>query len=196
MQLAALSASSDRAVQYFDMASARRPELTATENDARRSFLRKVGAVIGARQKPAEMQKVLHAAVDAQPSSNWWRAASLEGLADGVLRRKPDPASLKSVQDVLFRLFENPATPIRRAALNLLQASNVGEGAGYQRALQRSLTAAADRSIDSEQRADAISFLALVRPSDHLELLKRLVDVQEPAPSPDGCNACAGQDSG
>jgi putative membrane-bound dehydrogenase-like protein len=183
MQLAALSASSDRAVQYFDMAAARRPELTATENDAHRSFLRKVGAVIGARQKPAEMQKVLQvAAADGQPGSSWWRAASLEGLADGVLRRKPDPASLKGFQDVLFRLFENPATPIRRAALNLLQASNVGEGAGYQRALQGSLATAAGRSIDSEHRADAIAFLALVRPGDHVELLRRLVDVQEPAP--------------
>ena len=183
MQLAALSASSDRAVQYFDMASARQPQLTGTESDARRSFLRKVGAVIGARQKQAEMQKVLQAvAADAQKESGWWKAASLEGLADGVLRRKADPASLKSLQDPLFRLFENPAAPIRRAALSLLQASNVGEGAAYQRTLQRSLTAAADRSVDSEQRADAIAFLALVRPGDHVELLKRLVDVQEPAP--------------
>jgi putative membrane-bound dehydrogenase-like protein len=184
MQLAALSASSDRAVQYFEMASARRPELTATENDARRSFLRKVGAVIGARQRPAEIQKVLQtaAAADTQPGSSWWRVASLEGLADGVLRRNPDPASFKGVQDLLFRLFENPAAPVRRAALKLLQASNIGDGAGYQRALQRSLTAAADRSLDSEQRADAISFLALIRPDSHLELLKRLIDVQEPAP--------------
>jgi putative heme-binding domain-containing protein len=183
MQLAALSASSDRAVQYFDMASARRPEVTAAESDARRSFLRKVGAVIGARQKPAEMQKVMQAvAGGTQPGSTWWRAATLEGLADGILRRKPDPASLKSVQDLLFRLFENPATPIRRAALNLLQASHVAEGAGYPRVQQRSLAAAADRSVDAEQRADAISFLALVSPGDHLELLKRLVDVQEPAP--------------
>jgi putative membrane-bound dehydrogenase-like protein len=182
MQIAALSASSARAVEYFAMASARRPELTGAESDARRSFLRKVGAVIGARQKPAELQKVLlAAAADAQPGSRWWHAASLEGLADGVLRRKPDPALLKSVQDVLFRLFENPATPIRRAALNLLQASNVGEGAGYQRALQRSLSVAGDRSLDGDQRADAISFLGLVRPGEHLELLKRLVDVQEPA---------------
>jgi putative heme-binding domain-containing protein len=183
MQLAALSASSDRAVRYFDMASARRPELTATENDARRSFLRKVGAVIAARQKPTEVRKVLQAAAaDTQPGSTWWRAASLEGLSDGVLRRKPDPTLLKSVQDLLFRLFESPATPVRRAALNLLQASSAGEGAGYQRALQRSLAGAADRSLDSEQRADAISFLALVHPADHLELLKRLLDVQEPAP--------------
>ena len=129
------------------------------------------------------MQKVLQAvAGDTQKESSWWRAATLEGLADGVLRRKPDPASLKSLQDPLFRLFENPAAPIRRAALSLLQASNVGEGAAYQRALQRSLTAAADRSVDSEQRADAIAFLALVRPGDQVELLKRLVDVQEPAP--------------
>jgi putative heme-binding domain-containing protein len=183
MQLAALSASSDRAIQYFDMASARRPELTGTESDARRSFLRKVGAVIGARQKQAEMQKVLQTvAADAQPASGWWKAASLEGLADGVLRRKADPASLKSLQGLLFRLFEKPAAPIRHAALTLLQASNVGEGAVYQHSLQRSLTAAADRSVDSEQRADAIAFLTLVRPGDHVELLKRLVDVQEPAP--------------
>jgi len=183
MQLAALSASSDRAIQYFDMASARRPELTGTESDARRSFLRKVGAVIGARQKQAEMQKVLQAAAaDSQPVSSWWKAASLEGLADGVLRRKADPASLKSLQDLLFRLFENPAAPIRHAALSLLQASNVGEGSAYQHSLQRSLTAAADRSVDSERRADAITFLALVRPDDQVELLKRLVDVQEPAP--------------
>lgn len=194
MQLAALSASSERAVQYFEMASARRPELTATESDARRSFLRKVGAVIGARQKPAELQKVLQAAaVDAQPSSSWWRAASLQGLADGALRRKPDPALLTGVQDVLFRLFESPVTPIRRAALNLLQASKFDEGVSYHRTLQRSLATAGDRSLDSEQRADAISFLALVRPGDHLELLKRLVDVQEPAPVQMAATAALGR---
>jgi len=181
MQIAALSASSDRAVQYLEMALARQPELTATESDARRAFLRRVGAVIGARQKPPEIRKLLEAAAaDLQPASSWWRGASLEGLAEGLRQRKPDPGSLKSVQDLLFRLFENPSAPIRRSALNLLQGSQVGEGAGYQRALQRSLAVAADRSVDSEQRADAVSFLALVRPGDHIELLKRLVDVQEP----------------
>ncbi len=121
MQIAALSASSDRAVQYFDMASARRPELTAAESDARRSFLRKVGAVIGTRQKPAEMQKVLQAAAAETRSRVRLGGAlpALEGLAEGVVRRKRDPASLKGVQELLFRLFENPAAPIRRAALTL-----------------------------------------------------------------------------
>ncbi|MCI0621188.1 MAG: c-type cytochrome [Acidobacteria bacterium] len=182
MQIAALSASSDRAVQYFDMAAARRRELTAAESDARRSFLRKVGAIIGTRQKPAEIQKVLQAAAsEAQAGTTWWRAASLEGLAEGVNRRKTEGTALKGAQELLFRLFGSHSTPVRRAALSLLQAGNIGDGAAYQRTLTRSLAAAGDRSGDSEQRADAVSFLALVHPHEHFGLLKKLIDAQEPA---------------
>ena len=133
MQIAALSTSSDRAVQYFDMASARRPELTAAESDARRSFLRKAGAVIGTRQKPAELQKVLQAAAnETQPGSTWWRAAALEGLAEGVVRRKRDAAALKGVHELLFRLFESQAASIRRSALTLLEISGVSTSTSVQ----------------------------------------------------------------
>ncbi|HEX2523736.1 MAG TPA: c-type cytochrome, partial [Terriglobia bacterium] len=187
MQVAALSASSDRAVQYFEMAATRQLELTAAESDARRSFLRKVGAVIGIRQKPAEMQKVLQAAAnDTQPGSIWWRAAALEGLAQGVVRRKRDGAALKEVHELLFRLFESPAAPIRRSALTLLETSGASAGTSYQYAQRilsaevRSLAAAGDRMLDSDRRADAVAFLAMIAPEKHRGLFEKLISPGEP----------------
>ncbi len=181
MQIAALSASSDRAVQYFDMASARRPELTAAESEARRSFLRKVGAVIGTRQKAAELQKVLQAAAsETQPGSTWWRAAALEGLAEGVVRRKRDAAALKGVHELLFRLFESQAASIRRSALTLLDISGVSTSTSVQRAEARSFAAAGDRTLDSDRRADAVAFLAMCNPEQHRLLFEKLITPGEP----------------
>ncbi len=181
MQIAALSASSARAVQYYQLAAARKPELTGTDSEARRSFLRRVCTMIGARQKPEEMRRVLTVADgDSRLETAWWRAASLEGLAEGIARRQSDPSPLKETRELLLRLFENPAVSIRRAALVLLRAASLQDSRDYQRALSRYLTVAEDRKADSDFRADSVAFLALLQPEQRRKLFEKLVDPQEP----------------
>lgn len=180
MQIAALSASSGRAVQYFQMAAARKPELIRAESDARRSFLRRVCAIVGARQRADEVRRVLAvAAGDSGSETAWWRAASLEGLAEGVARRKGE--ALHGTQELLFQLFESPFAPIRQAALGLLQTGGVPDNPAYRRALGRSLALAEDRKADTDLRAHSVTFLALLQPEERRGLFEKLVGPQEPA---------------
>ena len=114
MQIAALSASSDRAPQLFRAAAA----FTDTETSARATFFRQVTAVIGARRHSAEIRQVLTTILNSSPTGEtsgaseprerrgaagvpaservggsggakppgkeWWRTAALEGLAQGL----------------------------------------------------------------------------------------------------------------
>ncbi len=117
MQVAALSASSDRAPQLFKTGVARlgssartghgppasvggeevdEDEGQAAEKNGRAAFFRNVCSVIGARKQPAEIQGVIQTvAAPAASRSDRWRAASVEGLARGLRqarRRSPQPA--------------------------------------------------------------------------------------------------------
>jgi putative membrane-bound dehydrogenase-like protein len=165
VQAGALSAGSDRALPLLESAPAEKP------TEARAAFFRLVSSVIGARGQPAEIRRVLQK-VDAAPDphAEWWRAASLEGLAAGI--RKGQERALPA--DVLLKLFNGPAPAVRRAALRLLERA----GPPPASALQRAAATAADETGDPGRRADALGLLALGPPQEGL--LKKLVDAREP----------------
>ena len=181
MQLAALSASSARASQYFEMA--RKSRLTGMETKGRRSFFQKVCSVIGARQNVAEIQLVLKTVADRQSAdAEWWRAASLEGLARGVRGKSLETTALKSSQELLLKLFEGPSGSVRRASLQLLKVIGLPAGPAKEKTLKRAVAAAADESANPELRADAVGLLALAGSESQAPLLKKLVDPKEPEP--------------
>jgi len=181
MQLAALSASSARASQYFEMA--RKSGLARMETKGRRSFFQKVCSVIGARQDVAEIQLVLNAVANTQSAdSEWWRAASLEGLARGARAKSVDTAALKASQELLLKLFESRSNSVRSASLQLLKVIGLPAGPAQEKALKRAVADAADESANPELRADAVGLLGLGGFDNQAALFKRLVDPKEPEP--------------
>ncbi|PYV38081.1 MAG: hypothetical protein DMG06_26505, partial [Acidobacteria bacterium] len=73
--------------------------------------------MIGARQDVAEIQLVLNAVANTQSAdSEWWRAASLEGLARGARAKSVDTAALKASQELLLKLFESRSNSVRSAS--------------------------------------------------------------------------------
>src|SRR5437867_859509 len=109
VQVAALSSASDRALALFESGT------TSTKTEGRVTFFRQVCSVIGARQKDAEISKVLQKVASANdPRAEWWRAASLEGLASGM--RRWDKRPRLSV-NILLKLFSDPSPSVRRASL-------------------------------------------------------------------------------
>jgi putative membrane-bound dehydrogenase-like protein len=177
MQLAALSASPDRAPQLFQAARA----FTGRQTEARTNFFREVSAVIGAGQKPEEIGRVLEAvARSSKPEASWWRAASLEGLAMGLRGRH---AKLDAGRDLLVRMFEEPDKPVRRACLQVLAAVGLPKSPAALAAEKRAETAAADQAADPDLRADSIALLSLANPAGQREdLFKRLINPKEPEP--------------
>ncbi len=189
MQVAALSASSDRAPQLFQSAGA----FTARKTDARANFFHLVSAAIAARKKPAEIRGVLETVVRSsnKSDSSWWRTASLDGLAQGLggfgqgrgrraAGRNEGLAHENLGQDLLLKLYEGPDADVRHASLRLLAITGLPASAAS--IIQRSAVTAEQADADPSLRADSIGLLALADAASHEELFKKLIDPKQPEP--------------
>ncbi len=188
MQIAALSASSDRAAQLFPSVAA----FTDKHTDARARLFQQIGVVIGARRKPVEVRQVLTTVLrNSNTDSSWWRAASLDGLAQGLgVSRPTSPPASNLGGDLLLTLFERSDAEVRRAALRVLAATGLPPRAAP--LLRRVAATAQAGSNDPALRADSIGLLALgdpqapvvgVGPHDKLNneaLFKTLIDPKQP----------------
>jgi len=182
MQVAALSAPSARAVQYFELATTR---FTDKESKGRAAFFERVCSVIGMRGDREEIRRVVtrvasHPEVDSA-GSDWWRGASLDGLAQGARAKGAEAiAALQGGQDSLLGMFESGKGPVRHATLQLLAVGGLPNNAATARALKRAEAVAADRQADAGARADAVALVALANPGAEESLFEKLIDPQEP----------------
>ncbi len=168
MQVAALSASSERALALLESL----PAGQATEGRA--GFLRLAASVIGARARPAEVQRLL---ARAAREADWWRAPVLEGLGTAFrARRGRWPGG---GQNVLLRLYGSSSAAVRRAALRLLEVAGVPAGHA---AVARAASTAEDLQADQELRADAVGLLALAGGTSHQALFRKLIEANQPEP--------------
>ena len=176
-QIAALSASSDEAPRLYQKAVS----VEVHETPGRVSFIRQVSSVLGARHKPAEIQNVLEkVARSEQTNAEWWRTASLEGLALGMRGRAAASDGFSAGQPLLLKLFGSPQASIRRAALRLIEIVKLPPGASAASAVEHAAATAADGHANPDLRADAIGLIALAGPQAQQPLLKKLIDPHEP----------------
>lgn len=179
-QIAALSSASDDAPGMFKMAVSR---LADFSTDGRSDFFHQVSSVIGARQRSGEIQQVIQTVSKASgPEAAWWRAAALEGLAQGIDLKGGESIQGETVRTLLLKLSEEDETSVRRAALSLLDITGLPARASTTAALARAIATAQNREADPDRRADAVGLLALADPTAHEPLLKDLVGSQEPEP--------------
>ena len=175
-QIAALSSSSDEALRLYQKAAS-----SQQETPGRVSFIRQAAALVGARHKAAEIQSVLEkVARSTQENAEWWRAASLEGLALGMRGRATGAGAFGAGQPLLLKLFDSPQASIRRAALRLIEMSGLPTGPASASALGRAATVAADKQAVADLRADSVGLLALAGSDARADLFKQLIDPHEP----------------
>ena len=178
MQVAALSSSSGDAPRLFRMAVS---ELASSPTEGRASFFRQVSSVIAARGGGEIRQALRTVAAPSDAGSAWWRAATLEGLAEGFRGKSADPSILTvQQQGQLLKLFESPVGSVRRASLRLLEAIGLPQSPTVASAVKRAATVAESSEADADHRVDAIGLLTLVGPAAHESMLKKLVDPHEP----------------
>ena len=181
MQVAALSASSDRAAAWFERALEPGSGLTASDSPGRARFFERLGGVVAAREKPTEMTKAITVVTDpSAPPGDWWRAALLEGLARGIGGSRGDRRRLGESQDALLTLATADQPRLRRAAVTLLGVSGVEPGTAATAALARAARVAADTAAPAEARVDAITLLALANPAPHQKVFESVVVTSEP----------------
>lgn len=178
MQTAALTASSARAPQFFDAAR----QFTTKKTDARGTFFRQVTSVIGARKNAGEIRRVVETVAHAPfAETSWWRAASLDGLAQG-LRVGVDAHRPQTDlgQQLVLKLFETSDAEVRGATLRLLGVAGLPPNRTPE--IERAAAQAADNNADPALRADALALLALSDARSRETLFKRLIDSKQPEP--------------
>jgi putative membrane-bound dehydrogenase-like protein len=149
-------------------------------NPAFASLVRHLTSMVGSIREPGAIHQLIQKAAGSGASAKpTWRAAALEGLADG-LKNEKESMKLSAADEslILKTFFETAEANMRKACLHLLRATqrNQSLSASY---IQKALAIINDASQPEDKRADAVDFLVLGNPSEHLALLKKLITPTE-----------------
>ena len=181
VQVAALSASPERAQAYLRAALVPGSPLTTAQSPGRAGFLRRAAAASGGADAEALLLRLDSAT---SPGADWWRAALAEGLALGA-RDKGALALTARGRGALVTLAFDRAPAVRRAALEWLSASAGAAASSRPPEASRELVSraealAVDARRPADERADALRLLAILDPAPRAALFTRLVDPKEP----------------
>lgn len=191
VQVAALSAGSDRAASYLAWALDPAHGLVTREAPGRAAFFDRLGGVLAARQRQAELAQVIGAlsgtsgAADAAGRAGvvdgeWWKAALLEGVARGLTSARGDRRLLAAQQDTLLALATGSQPRLRRAAITLLRVGGIDPSPAASAALRTAEGVATAPSAPAEARVDAVRLLALDDAAGRRALFEGLVGSTEP----------------
>jgi putative heme-binding domain-containing protein len=176
VQVAALSASPERAAEYLTWALRPRSPFAAEATPGRTAFLRLVGTVVAAQPSAADWRRALRAAAGA--GDLWWRTALLEGLARGTQGR--GSFALRPEQEALLvALAEDPVLAMRRASLQILEVAKGPAGEATRSGALRAVEVARDENATPERRADALRLVALGSPAPHRDLFVALTNATQ-----------------
>jgi putative membrane-bound dehydrogenase-like protein len=147
-------------------------------NAAFTSLVKRLTTMVGSIGEPNAIHKLIQDAA-ANKSDPTWHASGLDGLAEGMQNNKKIAKLSAGDQNLLLKtFFESPASAMRKACLHVLEATRQRSrlNASY---IQRALAIVNDPGQPEDKRADAVDFLALGNPSDHITLLKKLITPTE-----------------
>lgn len=178
IQIAALSASALRPLHLFETAVA---ELGDEASKERIAFFRRIAAMVAAGPDQSGVRQLLRKVANAKTAgSDWWRAATLEGLAEGI-GQGSEGVTKGISSNQLLRLYQASSTPVQRAALPLLELMEKPLSRAPAPLIKDLLDRIEDRAADPAPRADSVRLLALFGVNSRLTLLSSLLDPQEPA---------------
>jgi putative heme-binding domain-containing protein len=176
-----LTAASDDAGRWF-RAVAEDQNIIRLPEDGKDQFLRRITGIIGARQKNNEMQEILNlVSRKTGKEGERWRAASLQGLADGIKRGAEGRLKLSGrVQQDLLALVEVPSSQVSNAALEVATTSELAQSSSLQTLVQRLSRTIRDRRATAADRARAARIMGLDPSHSTLPLLAEFFTPKEP----------------
>ncbi|MDA0194021.1 MAG: c-type cytochrome [Bacteroidetes bacterium] len=180
VQIAALSASSFQAGDLLEETLANFDQ----KKDVHASLVERLTNIIGLNGDSKSISNLIRKSTHPnQLKLEGWETAVLNGLADGIERRKGDLGTLEEEQNLLIRLyFESPSATHRNALLGMLGVIGMPGSSKLKPTMAKVLCMAKNQGISTEQRVMAIQFIALAEPSPHASFLKHLIVPQEEHP--------------
>lgn len=179
-QVAVLSAAADNAVRWF-RTMIRNQEFASRETQGRQLFLRRLTAMIGARQKARELTAVLAAvSMAAGDTDQWWPALSLEGLAEGLKRGAGPQVDLpRRAEQIVLELLSQ-SNRLGAAALEMVEGVRLSDTLQFRSMMRRAAALAADGEAGLDSRVHAIRVAALDPARADYSLLAGLLRPRQP----------------
>jgi putative membrane-bound dehydrogenase-like protein len=143
-------------------------------NAAFASLVKRLTTMVGSIGEPNTIHQLIQQAAVTDPKVTW-QPSALDGLAEGLQNDKESMKLSAADQTLLLKtFFESTSGSLRKASLHLLGVTrqNTGIDESY---IKRALAIVNDPAEQEDKRADAVDFLALGSPSDHIALLKKLI---------------------
>jgi putative heme-binding domain-containing protein len=177
-QIAALSAAPVSGSTWF-RAIEQQPGFLSSPSGGKENFLKRAASIVGAKQDNREMAALL-AAVNRPTGADWWRVATLAGLAEGIQRGGRRQAALsRAAQSRLSDLLD--ASPkVVSAALDVIEKTTPFNLPRLHAAIQCSAAVARNEKTPLEVRVNAVRLLGLDPSDSSLKLLDELLVPQQP----------------
>jgi putative heme-binding domain-containing protein len=179
MQVAGLTAAGLDAIELFQESVAR---LSDGASDERRQFFRRVSSLVAKQADDDQIADFMKMVLDDHSESTaWWRAASLEGFAEGLEHAGTDDGALVRERSFMVDALMRTETPdLRHAYLNILEKLGLPIHPSTTAALEQAATVAAHRMAAPDLRVDALYFLGMADTSVQVELFESLIRPDEP----------------
>lgn len=175
VQVAALSADSSQTVPLLK-------EVLSQYNAAQpayASLVRRLTGMVASGQDLPRIGELVRQSVSGAGKPR--EAAILEGLAEGIRRRKDTVNVLAGEQSLLVEAaLSHRSEEVRKGALGLLKSGRPLDGATLSAGLLKAGGVVENRALPAWERSAAVSFLGLDQdPGKHSDFLKNLVDPKE-----------------
>jgi putative membrane-bound dehydrogenase-like protein len=177
-QIAALSAAPVSGSHWF-RAVERQPGFLSTPSKGKEDFLKRAASIVGARQDNREMATLL-AAVNRPTGADWWRVATLAGLAQGMQRGNRRQAVLSPAAQATLSELLDASPKVGSAALDVIEQTTPSGLPRLQTVIQRSAAVARNEVTPLEVRVNAVRLLGLDRSNSSMTLLDQLLVPQQP----------------
>lgn len=174
VQVAALSASSTQAATLLNTVLRRfEPGVAAYGN-----LVRRLSAGISASDGSEKVQQLLRKALMSKEEA--WKSAMLNGLADGLKRRK-DPVTLppETQRKLIDTFFAHEDPSVRGSCLSLVNVTKIDNVSLQKQSMETAIAVAQNKTLENERRIDALNFLPLGDVTPYAGVLKGLVVAQE-----------------
>ena len=147
--------------------------------DARRDAIRRLASVVGSRNSFGPVSSLVSVAGGSRLAPGW-RAALLDGLADGLGRGRKVSGVEAPIRAALEQAINSGSTPVVRGALRVTSSLGIQDTAAQDRAMVQARVRVLDASLSVSERIEEVELLGLGSYAQVGEFLLGLMEPQEP----------------
>ena len=147
--------------------------------DARRDAIRRLASVVGSRNSFGSVSSLVSVAGGSRLAPGW-RAALLDGLADGLGRGRKVSGVEAPTRAALEQAINSGSTPVVRGALRVASSLGIQDTAAQDRAMVQARVRVLDASLSVSERIEEVELLGLGSYAQVGEFLLGLMEPQQP----------------